>query len=129
MWRVSDLDPGCARILEIVKDCNIRGQEICQKDIFDLKLAAPPTVNKKIRTMLEDGDLIGMHVQTPHGTKKLLFVPECYADADQVVTHRLLATMNYQLRRIADSLEKAQGKDPGRRDDGMVQVSLWEGDE
>lgn len=123
------MDPGCVRIQEIVRDCNVRGQEICQKDIFDLKLAAPPTINKKIRTMLEDGDLIGMHVQTPHGTKKLLFVPECYSDAETVVTHRLLATMNYQLRRIADSMERAQGKDPERRDDGMVQVSLWEGDE
>ncbi len=120
------MDPGCTRILEIVRERNAQGLEVCQKDIFDLKLAAPPTINKKIKSMLDDGDLIGMHVQTPHGTKKLLFAPEYYAKADEVVMHRLMAITNYQLRRIADAMERAQGKDPERRDDGMVQVSLWE---
>lgn len=121
------MDPGCVEILKIVKACNAEGREICQKDIFGMNLAAPPTIAKRINDMLEDGDLLGTYVQTPHGTKRLLFVPEHYSTADTIVMHHLLGITNYQLRRIADALEEANGRKPTEtRSDGHVQVALWD---
>lgn len=128
------MDPGCVRILEEVRKCNARGQEVCQSDIFALNLAAPPTIQKRITEMLTDGDLKGLYVQTPHGTKRLLFVPEYYSSAETTVLHNLLGMTNFQLRRCADALEaiaKSQGapstggKAPS---DSHVQVRLWSED-
>lgn len=127
------MDPGCVRILDEIRKCNARGQEVCQSDIFALNLAAPPTVQKRITEMLNDGDLKGLYVQTPHGTKRLLFVPEYYASAETTILHNLLGMSNFQLRRIADSLEaiaKAMQapQSETKASDTHVQVRLWSED-
>lgn len=123
------MDEVCKRILDTVRKYNEDSREICFTDLTTMRIAAPPTIQKRVRELLDMGELIGLSVQTPHGTKRLLFVPERYTDAEGIMQQRLMGMMVYQLRRIADSMERREGRIPKDQEgDGMIQMALW-GDE
>lgn len=130
------MDAVSLRIVELVRDANERSAEICYKDLITKGLAAPPTVQKKIRELLDSGELIGTEVQTPHGIKRLLFVPERFTSAHGTVLIRQNGMMIYQLKRIADSLEQANATGPRessgtprKKADGRFQTKIWGRDE
>lgn len=123
------MDPTCQRILEIVREWNEGNREICFTDLVSMNIAAPPTIQKRVWELLSAGDLIGLSVQTPHGTKRLLFVPDQYTTAEGLVTHRLMGMMAFNLRRIADSLERMNKRNPVEPEsegDGLIQTNLWD---
>lgn len=123
------MDAVCRQILDAVRQRNEENREVCLTDLVAMSIAAPPTIQKRVTDLLTTGDLIGLSVQTPHGTKRLLFVPEQYTSAEGIVMQRLLGLMVYQMRRIADSLERSEGrKIPDDQGDGMLQVPLWDGE-
>jgi len=133
------MDSVSEAIVRAVREWNNEDKEICFTDIVRMNLAAPPTIQKKIQELLVSGDLLDIPTQTPHGTKKLLFVPEKYTSAEGTLIIRQNGMMIYQLKRIADSLELANvnrsvSAEPVRRrteKDGKHQTKLWfqEGDE
>lgn len=129
------LDEISQKIVEIVKEWNRSDREICFTDLKEMGIAAPPTIQKKIVEMLGTEDLIGHYVQTPHGTKRILFVPEAFAtSAESTVIIRQNGMLIYELRRIADCLEMATtdrsgGIYPKKRSDGKAQTRLWTGAE
>ena len=120
------MDEVCRRIIDTVRSYNEQSKEICFTDLTTMNIAAPPTIQKRTRELLDAGELLGLSVQSPHGTKRLLFVPEHYTDAEGIVQQRLMGMMVYQLRRIADSMERREGRIPRDPEgDGMVQMALW----
>lgn len=125
------MDAVSQRIVDVVRDANDSNTEICYKDFLHMKIAAPPTIQKKIRELLDTGELIGQEVQTPHGMKRLLFVPEKFTSAEGTVIIRQKWMMIYQLKRIADSLEQANSSRPipsapkKETTDGRLQTKLW----
>ena len=120
------MDEVCKRIIKTVREYNEQSKEICFTDLTTMNIAAPPTVQKRTRELLDAGELLGLSVQTPHGTKRLLFVPEHYPAAESIVHQRLMGKIVYQLRRIADSMERREGRSPRDQEgDGMGQMALW----
>ncbi len=128
------MDAVSQKIMDVVRDANDSNTEICYKDFLQMKIAAPPTIQKKIRELLDTGELIGLEVQTPHGMKRLLFVPERFTSAEGTVIIRQNGMLIYHLKRIADSLEQANSSRPfipsdvpskRRKTDGRLQTKLW----
>lgn len=128
------MDPVSESIVNAVREWNEEDKEICFTDLSRMDLAAPPTIHKKIQELLVSGDLLSVSSQTPHGTKKLLFVPEKYATAEGILQIRQNGMMIFQLRRIADSLEAVNTDGCTRRPayrrtktdgDGKQQTKLW----
>ena len=94
-------------IIDAVREWNNLDKEICFTDIARMDIAAPPTIQKKIQELITSGELYDVPSQTPHGMKKLLFVPEKYASAEGIILIRQNGMMIYQLKRIADAMEMA----------------------
>jgi len=127
------MDSVSEAIVDAVREWNCQDKEICFTDIVRMNIAAPPTIQKKIQELIVSGDLLDVPSQTPHGTKKLLFVPEKYATAEGLLRIRQTGMMIFQLKRIADNLEmltveRSSTEMPRRKDvkgDGKYQTKLW----
>jgi len=127
------MDSVSEAIVDAVREWNCQDKEICFTDIVRMNIAAPPTIQKKIQELIVSGDLLDVPSQTPHGTKKLLFVPEKYATAEGLLRIRQTGMMIFQLKRIADNLEmltveRSSTEMPRRKDvkgDGKHQTKLW----
>ena len=117
------MDATSQRIVEIVGEWNAERKEICLKDLMKMKLAAPPTIHKKVNELLTSRELIGQQVQTPHGTKRLLFLPGNDETAEGTITVNLLGMINYNLSRLADAVEL------GNTDTGVPRIGRKRADD
>lgn len=119
------MDDLTAEILRRVREANAEGRPICFTDLKGVVGRSGPTTQKRVRELLDTGELVGVSVQTPHGTERQLFVPHYAEHSDDTAVRGLLTMMVYQLRRIADAQE---GKPPlkVKPSDGNVQLTLDE---
>ena len=130
------MDAVSEQIHKIVKQHNDEGKEICFTDLVDdYDIAAPPTVQKRVIELIEDGKLVPVHVQTNHGTKKLLYATGSLSLRNDVIAHYQEERKIHQLKRIADILEsfdlsgKYTAPEPSSRrrlPDGRCQTRLRE---
>lgn len=93
-------------ILQIVGEWNEKGMAICQKELAEMKIngttiAAIPTLNKYINELIEDGRLTYESEQTPHGTRKNLYVNK----GAPVHREQLFKRLIFEISRVADALE------------------------
>jgi hypothetical protein len=98
------------QIMVIVKDYNDRSIPICLKDLMELVDASGPTVHKHVNRLIEDRELEQVYVQTRHGTRQDLHVVDHTKDQKLDSISQMLGKLTYQVSRVADALEKQNGK-------------------
>ena len=115
-------------ILDAVRVANEEGRDITFTDLMRMRFAARGTVQSHINELLKDGRLLGEVVQTEHGTKRLLFLPEAESSPADVVTHRMLNLLYARMRLVekkVDAVGRAVGAGmPPEPEDGLVQTRL-----
>lgn len=64
-------------ILEKIREHNIEGDKIYWKRLTEIfhGVASNPTIHKKVRQLVEEGEIVERMVQSGHGVYKYLYIP------------------------------------------------------